>query len=124
MVPALEARTGEPQDALRVEMITKRIPRHKDVSSRYARRGGDEAALWAGDVTHARELRERQGFKIEELQLEPERRRRPQEGDVRGEAATAPSRLQVEGVHAPRAARPETRVAGAHSTPSTATSRV
>ena len=48
--------------------------------------GGDEAALWAGDLHRAlTRYAERRGFKVEHDRLEPERGRRLQGGHVRNQ---------------------------------------
>ena len=66
---------------------------HKDVIVEMRQGvGGDEAALWAGDVYRMlARYAERRGFKVEELEREPERRRRLQGGRRSRSRATAPT---------------------------------
>jgi peptide chain release factor 1 len=73
LVPELEQRTATLEDALRVEMIPSDPADHKDVILEVRQGvGGDEAALWAGDVYRMlARYAERQGFKIEELGSSP-----------------------------------------------------
>jgi peptide chain release factor 1 len=73
LVPELEARTASLEDALRVEMIPSDPADGKDVILEVRQGvGGDEAALWAGDVYRMlARYAERQGFKIEELSSSP-----------------------------------------------------
>ena len=55
--------------------------------------GGDEAALWAGEVLRMlQRYAERRGFKTEELAAQPERGRRRQGGDASRSRATARTR--------------------------------
>ena len=73
LVPELEQRTAKLEDDLRVEMIPSDPADHKDVILEVRQGvGGDEAALWAGDVYRMlARYAERQGFKIEELGASP-----------------------------------------------------
>jgi peptide chain release factor 1 len=73
LVPELEERTGKLEDDLRVAMIPSDPADHKDVILEVRQGvGGDEAALWAGDVYRMlARYAERQGFKIEELGSSP-----------------------------------------------------
>jgi peptide chain release factor 1 len=73
LVPELEARTAQLEDDLRTEMIPSDPADHKDVILEVRQGvGGDEAALWAGDVYRMlARYAERQGFKIEELGSSP-----------------------------------------------------
>jgi peptide chain release factor 1 len=73
LVPELEQRTARLEDELRVEMIPSDPADHKDVILEVRQGvGGDEAALWAGDVYRMlARYAERQGFKIEELSSSP-----------------------------------------------------
>jgi peptide chain release factor 1 len=73
LVPELEQRTARLEDELRVEMIPSDPADHKDVILEVRQGvGGDEAALWAGDVYRMlARYAERQGFKIEELGSSP-----------------------------------------------------
>ena len=55
--------------------------------------GGDEAALWAGDLYRAlARYAERRGYTRRAARLEPERSRRVQGGHLRRSRATAPTR--------------------------------
>ena len=72
--------------------------------------GGDEAALWAGDLGRMLErYAERRGFKWEELEVEPERGRRDQGGHLRDQGRRRLLGLQVGGRHPSRPARPRDR---------------
>jgi peptide chain release factor 1 len=73
LVPDLEARAEQLESDLRVEMIPSDPADHKDVILEVRQGvGGDEAALWAGDVYRMlARYAERQGFKIEELGSSP-----------------------------------------------------
>jgi peptide chain release factor 1 len=73
LVPELEERTAKLEDDLRVEMIPSDPADHKDVILEVRQGvGGDEAALWAGDLYRMlARYAERQGFKIEELGSSP-----------------------------------------------------
>ena len=73
LVPELEERTAKLESDLRVEMIPSDPADHKDVILEVRQGvGGDEAALWAGDVNRMlARYAERQGFKVEELGSSP-----------------------------------------------------
>jgi len=73
LVPELEERTAKLEDDLRAAMIPSDPADHKDVILEVRQGvGGDEAALWAGDVYRMlARYAERQGFKIEELGSSP-----------------------------------------------------
>jgi peptide chain release factor 1 len=73
LVPELEDRTARLENDLRVEMIPSDPADHKDVILEVRQGvGGDEAALWAGDVYRMlARYAERQGFKVEELGSSP-----------------------------------------------------
>jgi peptide chain release factor 1 len=73
LVPELEERTAKLEDDLRVAMIPSDPADHKDVILEVRQGvGGDEAALWAGDVYRMlARYAERRGFKIEELGSSP-----------------------------------------------------
>ncbi|MGZ8716535.1 MAG: peptide chain release factor 1 [Gaiellaceae bacterium] len=73
LVPELEERTARLEDDLRAAMIPSDPADHKDVILEVRQGvGGDEAALWAGDVYRMlARYAERQGFKIEELGSSP-----------------------------------------------------
>ena len=77
--------------------------------------GGDEAALWAGDLARMlQRYAERRGFKWEELEVNAERGRRREGRRLRDQGRRRVLGLQVRGRHAPRAARARDRVAGPH----------
>ena len=116
LVPELEERTARLEEELRLAMVQSDPADEKDVILEVRQGvGGDEAALWAGDLYRMlARYAERRGFKVEELEREPERRRRLQGGDVRDQGRRRVLGLQVGGRHAPRAARPRDRVAGPH----------
>ena len=79
--------------------------------------GGDEAALWAGDVYRMlARYAERRGFKVEELGASPSDGGGYKEVTFAVKGDGAYSRLQVGGRHAPRAARPRDRERRAAST--------
>jgi peptide chain release factor 1 len=73
LVPDLEERAEQLENDLRVEMIPSDPADHKDVILEVRQGvGGDEAALWAGDVYRMlARYAERRGFKIEELGSSP-----------------------------------------------------
>ena len=73
LVPDLEARAEQLESDLRVEMIPSDPADHKDVILEVRQGvGGDEAALWAGDVYRMlARYAEREGFKVEELSSSP-----------------------------------------------------
>src|SRR5436309_5647993 len=73
LVPELETRTVSLEDELRLAMVPSDPADHKDVILEVRQGvGGDEAALWAGDVYRMlARYAERQGFKIEELGSSP-----------------------------------------------------
>jgi len=73
LVPELEQRIAKLEDDLRAAMIPSDPADHKDVILEVRQGvGGDEAALWAGDVYRMlARYAERQGFKIEELGSSP-----------------------------------------------------
>jgi peptide chain release factor 1 len=73
LVPELEQRTAQLEDNIRVEMIPSDPADHKDVILEVRQGvGGDEAALWAGDVYKMlARYAERHGFKIEQLGASP-----------------------------------------------------
>ena len=77
--------------------------------------GGDEAALWAGDVLRMlTRYAERRGWKTEQLGSSPNEARRLQGRHVRGQGRRRVLRLQVGRRHAPGPARSRDRVAGPH----------
>jgi peptide chain release factor 1 len=73
LLPELEERTARLEDELRAAMVPSDPADHKDVILEVRQGvGGDEAALWAGDVYRMlARYAERQGFKIEELGASP-----------------------------------------------------
>src|SRR5947209_12749554 len=73
LVPELEQRTASLEEGLRLAMVPSDPADHKDVILEVRQGvGGDEAALWAGDVYRMlARYAERQGFKIEELGSSP-----------------------------------------------------
>jgi peptide chain release factor 1 len=73
LVPDLEARAVHLEDELRLAMVPSDPADHKDVILEVRQGvGGDEAALWAGDVYRMlARYAERQGFKVEELGSSP-----------------------------------------------------
>src|SRR6476646_926456 len=70
LVPELEERTGRLQDELRLALVPTDPADRKDVIVEVRQGvGGDEAALWAGDVYRLlARYAERRGFKVEELE--------------------------------------------------------
>src|SRR6476646_4489815 len=73
LVPELEERTGRLQEELRLALAPTDPADHKDVIVEVRQGvGGDEAALWAGDVYRMlARYAERRGFKVEELEASP-----------------------------------------------------
>src|SRR5205809_1027484 len=73
LVPDLEARLPEVEDELQLELVETDPADQKDVIVEIRQGvGGDEAALWAGDVYRMlARYAERRGFKIEELSSSP-----------------------------------------------------
>jgi peptide chain release factor 1 len=73
LVPELEERTARLEDELRIAMGPSDPADHKDVILEVRQGvGGDEAALWAGDLYRMlARYAERRGFKIEELGASP-----------------------------------------------------
>jgi len=73
LVAELEERTEKLEDDLRLAMVPSDPADHKDVILEVRQGvGGDEAALWAGDVYRMlARYAERLGFKIEELSSSP-----------------------------------------------------
>ncbi len=107
LVPELEERTARLEGELRLAMVPNDPADSKDVIVEVRQGvGGDEAALWAGDVYRMlARYAERRGFKVEELDGEPIGQRRLQGGHVRGQGRRRIFRLQVGGRHASRPAR-------------------
>src|SRR6478672_562375 len=73
LVPELEERTGRLQEELRLALVPTDPADSKDVIVEVRQGvGGDEAALWAGDVYRMlSRYAERRGFKVEELAASP-----------------------------------------------------
>jgi peptide chain release factor 1 len=73
LVPELEERTASIEEQLRVAMIPSDPADSKDVILEVRQGvGGDEAALWAGDLYRMlARYAERRGFKTEELEASP-----------------------------------------------------
>ena len=73
LVPELEERTGRLQEELRLALVPTDPADSKDVIVEVRQGvGGDEAALWAGDVYRMlARYAERRGFKVEELGASP-----------------------------------------------------
>jgi peptide chain release factor 1 len=73
LVPELEERTSRLQEELRLALVPTDPADHKDVIVEVRQGvGGDEAALWAGDIYRMlARYADRRGFKIEELEASP-----------------------------------------------------
>jgi peptide chain release factor 1 len=73
LVPELEERTARLEEELRLSMVQSDPADHKDVILEVrSGEGGDEAALWAGDLYRMlTRYAERRGFKVEELEASP-----------------------------------------------------
>jgi peptide chain release factor 1 len=73
LVPELEDRAHDLQEQLRVALVPTDPADRKDVIVEIRQGvGGDEAALWAGDVYRMlTRYAERRGFKVEELEASP-----------------------------------------------------
>jgi peptide chain release factor 1 len=73
LVPELEERTGRLEDELRLALAPTDPADRKDVIVEVRQGvGGDEAALWAGDLYRMLgRYAERRGFKVEELSASP-----------------------------------------------------
>ena len=73
LVPELEERTGRLQEELRLALVPADPADDKDVIVEVRQGvGGDEAALWAGDVYRMlARYAERRGFRVEELEASP-----------------------------------------------------
>jgi peptide chain release factor 1 len=73
MVPDLEARAAQVEEDLRLALVPADPADRKDVIVEVRQGvGGDEAALWAGDVYRMlARYAERRGFKVEELSASP-----------------------------------------------------
>jgi peptide chain release factor 1 len=73
LVPELEERTSQLEEELRLALVPTDPADRKDVILEIRQGvGGDEAALWAGDVYRMlTRYAERRGFKVEELEASP-----------------------------------------------------
>jgi peptide chain release factor 1 len=73
LAPDLDARAAQLEEDLRLAMVPSDPADHKDVILEVRQGvGGDEAALWAGDLYRMlARYAERQGFKVEELGTSP-----------------------------------------------------
>ncbi|HEV8179875.1 MAG TPA: PCRF domain-containing protein, partial [Gaiellaceae bacterium] len=73
LVPELEERTGRLEEELRLALAPTDPADRKDVILEVRQGvGGDEAALWAGDVYRMlARYAERRGFKVEQLEASP-----------------------------------------------------
>jgi peptide chain release factor 1 len=73
LVAELEERTARLEEELRLAMVPSDPADHKDVILEVRQGvGGDEAALWAGDIYRMlARYAERRGFKVEELSASP-----------------------------------------------------
>jgi peptide chain release factor 1 len=73
LVPELEERTARLEEELRLAMVPTDPADNKDVILEVRQGvGGDEAALWAGDLYRMlARYAERRGFKVEELETSP-----------------------------------------------------
>src|SRR5581483_3022427 len=73
LVPELETRIAGLEEALRVALVPSDPADRKDVIVEVRQGvGGDEAALWAGDVYRMlARYAERRGYKVEELEASP-----------------------------------------------------
>src|SRR5207253_10720380 len=73
LVPELEQRAVQLEEDLRLAMVPSDPADRKDVIVEIRQgEGGDEAALWAGDLYRMlTRYAERRGFKVEELEASP-----------------------------------------------------
>jgi peptide chain release factor 1 len=73
LVPELEERTAQLEERLQLALVPSDPADHKDVILEIRQGvGGDEAALWAGDVYRMlARYAERRGFKVEDLSSSP-----------------------------------------------------
>jgi len=73
LVPELEERTGRLEEELRLALVPTDPADRKDVILEVRQGvGGDEAALWAGDLYRMlARYAERRGFRVEELEASP-----------------------------------------------------
>jgi peptide chain release factor 1 len=73
LVPELDERVARLEDDLRVAMVPSDPADYKDVIVEIRQgEGGDEAALWAGDLYRMlTRYAERRGFKVEQLEASP-----------------------------------------------------
>ena len=113
------ARMEQLAEQLRLEMVERDPNDAKNVIVEIrAGAGGDEAALFAGDLYRMlTKYAERRGFKTEGLNHSPSPAGRLQGRHVRGQGRRRVQRVQVRGRRAPRAARARRRSRRAGSTP-------
>ena len=116
MAADLEAEVARIEEELKVALVERDPADAKDVIVEVRQGvGGDEAALWAGDVFRMlTRYAERRGFRTEDPVGERERDRRLQGDRLCRQGRRGVLGLQVRRRHAPRSARPGDRVAGAH----------
>ena len=114
--PDYEAEVARLEEELKLSLVERDPADEKDVIVEIRQGvGGDEAALWAGDLARMLErYAERRGFKWEELEVSPSEGGGHQGGHLRDQGRRRLLGLQVRGRHPPRPARPRDRVAGAH----------
>ena len=116
LLPELEERLEQLEEDLKLALVERDPNDAKDVIVEIRQgAGGDEAALWAGDLFRMlTRYAERRGLQVGAARLEPERRRRLQGRDLRDQGRRRLLRVQVRGRDAPRAARARDGVAGPH----------
>ena len=116
MVPDYEAEVARLEEELKLALVERDPADEKDVIVEVRQGvGGDEAALWAGDLARMlQRYAERRGFKWEELEVSPSDGGGHQGGRLRDQGRRRLLGLQVRGRHAPRPARARHRVAGPH----------
>ena len=113
--PSSSSASTELEEELKLALVETDPADRKDVIVEIRQGvGGDEAALWAGDLYRMlTRYAERRGFKAEELSASPNDGGGFKELVFARQGRRRLLRLQVRGRHAPRAARPGDRVAGA-----------
>ena len=116
LVPELEQRLAQLEEELKLALVeTDPADRRTSIVEIRQGVGGDEAALWAGDLYRMlTPLRRAARLQDRGALGQPERRRRLQGGHLRGQGRRRVLGVQVGGRHAPRAARARDRVAGPH----------
>ena len=115
MAPELETRVARLEEELKLALVERDPADEKDVIVEVRQGvGGDEAALWAGDVYRMlTRYAERRGFKTETLSTSESEGGGVQGDGLRGQGRGRLLDLQVRGRDAPRPARARDRVAGA-----------